>query len=86
MDYENALPAVAAIFNDDKFNCDAKKYGVKPGFAMDTAPNQAHSTPAQGALKFKGTDGERREAHQGSSWSKTMWTTSPSSLSTIAVG
>ena len=26
---------MSAIFNDDKFNKEAKKYGVSPGFAMD---------------------------------------------------
>ena len=34
-DHGYALPTVSAIFNDDKFNKEAKKYGISPGFAMD---------------------------------------------------
>ncbi|MDP7560817.1 MAG: hypothetical protein QF745_09785, partial [Planctomycetota bacterium] len=34
-DHGFALPTVSAIFNDDKFNKEAKKYGISPGFAMD---------------------------------------------------
>ncbi len=34
-DHGFALPTVSAIFNDDKFNKEAKTYCISPGFAMD---------------------------------------------------